>query len=59
MEIAETPEARARRYRRTAAHLRRQADAPEREPERGELLLVAEQYERIADRLSAKEKAEV
>ncbi len=52
MEIAEAPEIRARRYRRNAAHLRREAEAPDRWQERTELLAIADQYERLADRLA-------
>lgn len=52
MELAEAPEDRATRYRRTAAQLRRQADGHDDTRERSELLIVADQYERIAERLS-------
>jgi hypothetical protein len=52
MEIAEHPEFRARRYRRTAAHLRSEAEAPHRWHERAELLAIADQYDRLADRFA-------
>jgi hypothetical protein len=52
MEIAERLEIRARRYRRTAVHLRREAEAPDRWQERAELLAIADQYDRLADRLA-------
>lgn len=50
MEPAETPEDRAARYKRTAAQLRQQADGSTT-GESAELLIAADQYERIADRL--------
>jgi hypothetical protein len=52
MELAEAPEDRATRYRRTAAQLRRQADGRDDRQERAELLIAAGQYERVADRLA-------
>jgi len=51
MEIAERPDVRAKRYRRTAAYLRREAEAPDRWQERTELLAIADQYDLLADRL--------
>ena len=51
MQLLETPEARARRYQNHAAKLRRQVDAAEYGQERADLLDIAAQYERIADRL--------
>jgi len=51
MQLPEPPEARARRYRNMAAILRRQADAPDRKHERADMLSIAAQYDRIADRL--------
>lgn len=52
MEITERPDIRARRYRRTAAHLRQEAEAPDRRQERVELLTIADQYDRLAERLA-------
>jgi hypothetical protein len=52
MEITEAPEDRANRYRCTAAHLRQQADALDKTQERQELLAIADQYDRLAGRLS-------
>jgi ABC-type Fe3+-hydroxamate transport system substrate-binding protein len=51
MEITEAPEDRASRYRCTAAHLRQQANALDKTQERAELLAIADQYERLADRI--------
>jgi hypothetical protein len=53
MEIAEMPETRASRYRHTAAQLRRQAAAFDKTQERAELLTIADQYDRLADRLAS------
>jgi hypothetical protein len=47
----EITEARASRYRRTAAGLRQQADALDSTRERAELLAIADQYDRLADRV--------
>jgi hypothetical protein len=52
MEITEEPEARASRYRYTAADLRQQADALDETRERADLLAIADQYDRIAERLA-------
>jgi hypothetical protein len=52
MRFYEVPEIRATRYRRMAAEFRRQADALVHGQERPEFLAMAEQYERIADRLA-------
>ncbi len=52
MEITEEPEARASRYRYTAADLRQQADGLDETRERADLLAIAEQYDRIAERLA-------
>ena len=51
MPFPEAPEARARRYRTTAAKLRRQVDAVDPSLERADLLDIAAQYDRIAERL--------
>lgn len=51
MQLSEEPEARARRYRSRAANLRQQADAAALAGERADLLDIADQYDRIADRL--------
>ena len=51
MQLPEAPEARARRYRSRAADLRQQADAVALAGEREDLLDIADQYDRIADRL--------
>ncbi len=51
MQLPEAPEARARRYRSRAANLRHQADAAALAGERVDLLDIADQYDRIADRL--------
>ncbi len=52
MAITEAPEDRAGRYRCTAAQLRQQADALDKTQERAELLAIADQYDRLAGRLS-------
>jgi hypothetical protein len=52
MEIAETHQNRASRYRHTAARLRQQADALDGTRERRELLEIADQYDRLANRLT-------
>lgn len=51
MEIPETHQDRASRYRHTAARLRQQAD-PLDGRERRELLEIADQYDRLANRLT-------
>jgi phytoene/squalene synthetase len=53
MRFYEVPEIRATRYRRMAAEFRRQADALDQRQERPEFLAMAEQYERIAERLAS------
>jgi hypothetical protein len=52
MKNDETPEARVRRYRRRAAHLRQWADGFDGTREHAELLAIAEQYDRLADRFA-------
>lgn len=52
MAITEAPEDRANRYRCTAAQLRQQAVALDKTQERAELLAIADQYDRLAGRLS-------
>jgi hypothetical protein len=52
MEITEPPEDRASRYRFTAVHLRQQAEALDKTQERAELLAIADQYDRLAERLA-------
>jgi len=52
MEIAETHQDRASRYRYTAARLRQQAEALDGTRARRELLEIADQYDRLADRLT-------
>jgi hypothetical protein len=56
MEIIEARAARASRYRCTATRLRQQADALDRTQERAELLAIALQYDRLADRLARSHK---
>jgi hypothetical protein len=59
MEIAETYQDRASRYRYTAARLRQQAEALDGTLERRELLEIADQYDRLADRLTRPRAEEV
>ena len=59
METTEAPEDRASRYRYTAAHLRQQANALDKTQERVELLAIAAQYDRLAERLGGVRADEV
>jgi hypothetical protein len=58
MEYAETPEARADRYRREAAHLRALAVTFDGPRERAELLVIADSYDRLADHLTVSDARE-
>jgi hypothetical protein len=59
MEIAETYQDRASRYRYTAARLRQQAEALDGTQERKKLLDIADQYDRLANRLARSRREEV
>jgi hypothetical protein len=59
MPILEPLEARARRYRNRAASLRRQAEAGDAGPEWADLLDIANQYDRLAERLVGTDRGPV